>query len=64
MVILCHHPHGLGLQGDGGEKRYEWSEVGGHLSRHSATQKDGDETRQRKLTEQCLLVVGKGGVCQ
>lgn len=30
MVILCHHPHSLGLQGDGDRrrerKRYEWME--------------------------------------
>lgn len=46
MVIFCHHPHGLGLQGDGKEKRHESSGVGGHLSRHGAAHKDVDETRQ------------------
>lgn len=48
MVILCHHPHGLGLQGDGREREgYEWSGVGGHRSRHSAAHKDAAGTRQK-----------------
>lgn len=61
MVILCHHPHGLGLVGDKREKRYEWGGVAGHLSRGRAAHKDVDETRQKKWMRQCLLVAEKEG---
>lgn len=61
MVILCHHPHRLGLQGDGDRrrerKRYEWMEevVISVISESTA------ESEQTMLNTKALISKDKKG---